>query len=263
VSAPHDGLAGKVALVTGAGSGIGRAAALAFAGAHAKVVVADINAGSAAETVELVTKVGGSAIGVECDVTSESCVAAMVERAINEWERLDIAHNNAGIAAGLDSTVATSKENWDRVIATNLTGAWLCMKHEIPVMQRGGGGSIVNTSSAAGLMGFPNRAAYVASKHGLIGLTHAAAVENASTGVRVNAVCPWVVGTPLVNDRVAQGLLDMADLAASTPIGRVATLEEVCAAVLWLASSDASYITGVALPVDGALAAAPFGARLP
>jgi NAD(P)-dependent dehydrogenase (short-subunit alcohol dehydrogenase family) len=246
---------GKVALVTGGSSGIGRATSLAFASEGAKVVVDDIKAEGGEETVRLIRSAGGEAIFAKADVSKAAEVEAMVQKAIEAYGRLDCAFNNAGVGEPLKRLSKTSEENWDRVMATNLKGVYLCMKYELPVMFKQGKGAIVNTASLAGLKGLPGQAAYVASKHGVVGLTKSAAIEYATSGIRINAVCPGVIDTPLIapnmKDRpqVQKAYIDME------PIGRLGKPEEIAAAVLWLCSDEASFVVGSVFPVDGGVVA--------
>lgn len=245
---------GKVALVTGAASGIGRATAIAFADAGARVVVADVGVEGGEETVRLIQQAGGEGFFVKTDVSQPDEVRAMVASTISHYGRLDCAFNNAGIEGESAPTGACTEENWNRTIGINLTGAWLCMKAEIPRMLASGG-SIVNCSSIAGLVGFAGSPAYVASKHGLIGLTKTAALDYATAGIRVNAVCPGVIDTPMI-DRFTHGeAAAEAALTAMEPVGRIGRPEEIAGAVLWLCSEAASFVTGVALPVDGGFVA--------
>jgi NAD(P)-dependent dehydrogenase (short-subunit alcohol dehydrogenase family) len=241
---------GKVALVTGAGSGIGRASALAFARAGACVVVSDVDAAGGEDTVR---QIGNQARFVHADVSSESDVGRLVEETVNAFGQLDIAHNNAGIGAPPAPVHEASREVFERVIAVNLTGVWLCVKHEARYMLEHGGGAIVNTASLAGLIGFPLNVAYSASKHAVIGITRTAALEYARAGIRVNAVCPAFVRTPMVEGYVAAAgpAMSFERLASMQPMGRLGTVEEVADAVLWLCSDQASFITGHALPLDG------------
>lgn len=247
---------GKVALVTGASSGIGRASAVAFARNRAKVVVADIDAGGGQQTVQIIKKAGGDALFIRADVSKASEVEAMVDLTIEKYGRLDYAHNNAGILVrGIKAqSIECSEEDWDRVIDVNLKGVWLCMKYEIPQMLKLGSGAIVNTSSLAGLVALSNSVAYNASKHGVVGLTRVAALEYAKRGIRVNAVCPGFIQTPMQDRGISGGggaraLVER--LKAELPMVRKGTPEEVAEAVVWLCSGAASYITGHALPVDG------------
>lgn len=245
-----DALRGKVALVTGAGSGIGRASALTFAAAGAGVVVCDVAVDAGEASVQLIKAAGGEAAFMRADVAEAEQVAALIGQIIERYGRLDYAHNNAGIEPGGGTFIDYPEANWDRVIAVNLTGVWHCMKHEIAQMLVQGGGAIVNTSSIYGLVG-GGGVAYVASKHGVIGLTKTAAVQYATAGIRVNAVCPGLIETPLV-ERVLRGRPEArTDLVARHPIGRVGTPEEVAEAVVWLCSDAASFVTGQALGVDG------------
>lgn len=238
----------KVVIVTGAGSGIGRAAAVAFAQEGAKVVVSDVSAKGAAEVVEQIKKDNGEAFFISCDVSIEDDVKNLVEKTVQKYGRLDCAYNNAGIEGHSGLTTECTSLDWDHTINTNLKGVWLCMKYEIPEMIKNGKGSIVNCSSIAGLVGFETLPAYVASKHGVIGLTETASLEFAKKNIRVNAVCPGAVKTPML-DRVTQGH-DEA-MAAQDPMGRIGRPEEIADSVLWLCSDKASYVTGQAIAVDG------------
>ncbi|WP_298403362.1 SDR family oxidoreductase [uncultured Chloroflexus sp.] len=242
---------GKVALVTGAAAGIGRASALAFAREGAKVVVADVNVEGGEETVTLCRAQNTDAIFVRCDVSQNREVEQLIATAIDMFGRIDFAHNNAGIEGVQAMLVDYPEEVWDRVIDINLKGVWLCMKHEIRQMLQQGGGSIVNTSSVAGLSGSRGVSAYVASKHGIVGVTKAAALEYARSGIRINAVCPGTIHTAMI-DRFTQGDPQLlAQFAEGEPIGRLGSPEEVANAVVWLCSDKASFVTGATLAVDG------------
>ena len=246
---------GKVALVTGAGSGIGRATALVFAREGAKVVVSDIVVEGGQETVQQIEAAGGEAIFVKADVSQAADVETLITQTVERYGRLDCAFNNAGIEGGMKLTIDCTKEEFDRTIAVNLTGVWLCMKYEIQQMLSQGGGAIVNTASAAGLVGFPSLPDYVASKHGVVGLTKTAALEYAKSGIRVNAVCPGVIQTPMV-ERGAQLSPGFDELALSMePVGRFGQPAEVGEAVVWLCSDAASFVTGIPMQVDGGLVA--------
>jgi NAD(P)-dependent dehydrogenase (short-subunit alcohol dehydrogenase family) len=244
-------LDGRVAVVTGSASGIGRASARAFAAAGASVVVADVDADGGDQTVAQIQAAGGTATFVRCDVTDERSVADMVEATLATYGRLDAAHNNAGISPVTGDTLSCTRELWDAVLAVNLTGVWLCMKHEIPAMISSGGGAIVNTSSGVGLIAMAAMPAYVASKHGVLGITKTAALDVATRGVRVNAICPGTVLTALVEEKAAQGFYDVDAMAQLAPMRRLGTTDEIAAAAVWLCSDAASFVTGVALPVDG------------
>jgi NAD(P)-dependent dehydrogenase (short-subunit alcohol dehydrogenase family) len=244
-------LDGKVAIVTGGASGIGRATAIALAREGASVAIADRDGDGAATVAEGIRASGGSALSLACDVSDDAAVRGFVELTVREFGGLDIAFNNAGIEGTPATTTECTDENWERTIAINLTGAWYCMRAEIPHMLERGGGSIVNCSSIAGLVGFASIPAYVASKHGLVGLTRTAALEYAEAGIRVNAVCPGVIHTPMV-DRFTGGDPDaVAGLTAGEPMGRMGEPEEIASAVVWLASDGASFVTGQAIAVDG------------
>ena len=246
---------GKVALVTGAGSGIGRATALVFAREGAKVVVSDIVVAGGQETVQQIEAAGGEAIFVKVDVSQAADVETLITQTVETYGRLDCAFNNAGIEGGMKLTIDCTKEEFDRTIAVNLTGVWLCMKYEVQQMLSQGGGAIVNTASAAGLVGFPSLPDYVASKHGVVGLTKTAALEYAKSGIRVNAVCPGVIQTPMV-ERGAQLSPGFDELALSMePVGRFGQPAEVGEAVVWLCSDAASFVTGHPMVVDGGLVA--------
>jgi NAD(P)-dependent dehydrogenase (short-subunit alcohol dehydrogenase family) len=239
----------SVALVTGAAGGIGRATAVAFGATGASVVIVDVAAGGAAETVELVRQAGGDALAVTADVTRSEDLARAVELAVSTYGCLDCAVNNAGITIGRKLRAAEiEEEDWRRVLDVNLTGVWLGMRHQIPALERTGGGAIVNVSSVAGLVGSSAAdAAYAASKHGVIGLTKTAALDYATSGIRINAVCPGPVRTRMVDD--AAHMAEFFKIAS--PMERIAEPEEVAAAILWLCSDAASFVTGTALSVDG------------
>jgi NAD(P)-dependent dehydrogenase (short-subunit alcohol dehydrogenase family) len=248
-------VAGKVALITGGGSGIGRASALTFAREGAKVVVADLAIEGGEETVRLIQQRGGEAIFVKTDVARAAEVEALVARAVQTYGRLDCAHNNAGIEGAAATTVDYAEDAWERVLAINLKGVWLCMKYEIPQILKQGGGAIVNTASTAGLVGYRGGAAYVASKHGVVGLTKTAALEYAKAGVRVNAVCPGAIDTPMMGRLTGHRPQRAERMAAAEPVGRMGQPEEIAEAVVWLCSEAASFVTGHAMAVDGGLTA--------
>ena len=246
-------LDGKSALITGGGGGIGRAAALAFAREGARVAVADLMAEAARETVALVNTAGGQAISLSGDMSLDADVRAMIKAVVGAHGRLDCAFNNAGIAgwqvdAAGKKTADWSEEAFDRMIAVNLKGVWLCMRHELPQMQTQGGGVIVNTASIAGLTGLPSSSAYVAAKHGVIGLTKTAAIEYAEANIRVNAVCPGYIRTRMTESAMQ---LRGEAILAHTPLKRMGNPEEIAEMVVWLCSERASYVSGAAYNVDG------------
>lgn len=244
-------LEGKIALITGGSSGIGRATALAFARRGGKVVIADVDIKGGEETVRMIKEMRGEALFVKTDVSKAAEVEAVINKAVKTYGRLDCAHNNAGIGTlgARPFTAECTEENWDRIISINLKGVWLCMKYEIPQMLKQGGGAIVNTSSVAGLVGLAGASTYAASKHGVIGLTKTAALEYAPKGIRINAVCPGLIHTPLI-ERISSKGPDF-EKARLGPIGRMGTPEEVAEAVVWLCSEAASFVTGHAMAVDG------------
>ncbi len=246
-------LEGKCALVTGGGGGIGRAAALAFAREGARVAVADLDPDTAAETQKMIAEAEGDAFALSGDVSRDGEMKAIIERVLTAFGRLDCAFNNAGIsgyqveAAGL-KTAEWPEASFDRMIAVNLKGVWLAMRHEIPVMEKQGGGAIVNTGSIAGLIGLPTSSAYVAAKHGVLGLTKTAALEYASLGIRINAVCPGYIRTRMTEDTMRRR---GPAILANTPLARLGKPEEIAEMVVWLSSERASFVTGAAFNVDG------------
>lgn len=245
----------RVAVVTGAASGIGRATAVAFAKRGDRVAVSDIDASRGEETVAIIRDSGGDAVFIQADVAQAEDAERLIAETVDAFGRLDYAFNNAGIEGETALTADCSIENWDRVIAINLRGVWLCMKYQIPRMLRNGGGSIVNCSSVAGLVGFAGSPAYVASKHGLVGLSRTAALEYATSGIRVNAVCPGVIQTAMI-DRVIRASPEAEErLVGLEPIGRLGRPEEIADSVLWLCSDSSSFVTGQAIAVDGGFVA--------
>ena len=248
-------LDGKIALITGAGSGIGRASALTFAREGAKVAVADKLVDGGQETVRMVEAAGGTANFIEVDVSDAASVEAMVNATVEMYGRIDCAYNNAGIEGQVAPTDSYADDMFDKVIAVNLTGVWLCMKYEIPRLLEHGGGAIVNTASGAGLIGVAGLSAYVASKHGVIGLTKTAALEYAKSGIRVNAVCPGLIQTPMVERLTADQPQLGEALVAMEPVGRTGRPEEIAESVVWLCSDAASFVTGHAMSVDGGFVA--------
>lgn len=246
---------GQVALVTGAASGMGLATARAFANAGAAVTLADVSEAALQQAVDEITSAGGKAIGVRCDVSDEAQVAAMVERTVATFGRLDAAFNNAGIQIPSSEIADQSAEDYDRINAINQRGVWACMKHELLQMRKQGSGAIVNCSSIGGLTGRALIAAYHGTKHGVIGLTRSVALEYAERGIRVNTVCPGTIDTPMVSDMLEKGMLAMEDLLRDLPMKRLGRGEEIADAVLWLCSPGSTFVTGQALAVDGGFTA--------
>lgn len=243
---------GKSVIVTGASSGIGKATALKFAQSGANVVVADVSEKGGQETLSMIQEGEGNGLFVKCNVSQSHDVQNLVEETVNRFGKIDAVFNNAGIEGQMGNTLECTEENFDKVISVNLKGVWLCMKYELEQMLKQGFGSIVNCSSVAGLIGFQGLPAYVASKHGVIGLTKTASLEFAQKNIRVNAVCPGAIMTPML-ERVGGGSEQDAEKQFSPlePMGRVGKPEEIANAVLWLCSDQASFVTGQALAVDG------------
>ncbi len=247
-------LEGKSALVTGGASGIGRATALAFAREGAWVAVADLTPEGAQRTVAAIEAQGGQAVAVACDVTDDAAVEAMVAAAVNAFGGLDCAFNNAGIApfqvnAGGQKIADVAPEAWGRILDVNLTGVWRCLRHEVAQMRRQGtGGAIVNTASVGGLVGLRTSSAYATAKHGVVGLTRVAAVDHAEENIRVNAVCPGYIETPMTEDTMRRR---GESIMARVPMARMGRPEEIAEAVVWMCSERAGFVTGVAWAVDG------------
>ncbi len=244
---------GKVALVTGASSGMGLATAQAFAAAGAAVVLADIREELVKAEAEKLTAIGQKAIAVRCDVSDDAQVAATVDRTVAEFGRLDAAFNNAGVMARIARTADSTREDWERVIGVNLRGVWSCMKYELAQMERQGSGAIVNNASVGALTATPGIASYIASKHGVVGLTRTAAVEYSKRGIRVNAINPGLIDTQIARDVVSGNEEAYNDITKNVPIGRAGKPQEIASAVLWLCSPGASYVVGHALTVDGGM----------
>jgi NAD(P)-dependent dehydrogenase (short-subunit alcohol dehydrogenase family) len=242
---------GKVALVTGAAAGMGLATAQAFAEAGAAVVLADVKEEAVQAEAEKLVAAGHKALAVRCDVRDDAQVAAMVDRAADEFGRLDAAFNNAGVMARIAPTADSTREDWDRVIGVNLQGVWSCMKHELRQMERQGSGAIVNNASIGALTGNPGIASYIASKHGVVGLTRTAALEYVKHGIRVNAVNPGLIDTQIARDVVDGNERAYIELEKGVPMGRAGRPEEIASVVLWLCSPGSSYVVGHALTVDG------------
>ena len=242
---------GKVALITGAASGIGLATAVAFAQAGAAVVLADVDLDTAEQQAKKLVAAGFKAIATRCDVTNEDDAAAMVELCIQTFGRLDVAFNNAGLHVPMANTADAKASDFELALAVNLRGVWNCLKHELAHMRQQNSGAIVNCSSNSGLAGIANLGAYTASKHGVLGLTKSAALEYAPLGIRVNAICPGPVETPMVKKAMTTSPEHMAEIIGQIPAGRLGQPEEIANTVLWLCSEQASFIIGQAIPVDG------------
>lgn len=245
------GFTGRVAFVTGAASGIGRATALAFASEGANVVVADIAEEDNRETARMIEEAGGRALAVTCDVRRGGDVKSALDKTIETFGQLDYAVNNAGIDQTGVPTAESSEEEWDRVVETDLRGVFLCMKHEIPLMLKQSGGAIVNISSGAGIRGFAGQPAYVAAKHGVVGLTKAAALDYAEQNIRVNVVCPGITDTPMMEGITGGTPEGREPMIAQEPVGRMGRPDEIASAVLWLCSDGASFAVGHAMVIDG------------
>lgn len=242
---------GQVAVVTGAGAGMGAATARAFAGAGAAVALLDLDREAAERVASELHDQGHQALAMGCDVADEQQVADAVARTVKTFGRLDMAFNNAGVMFSPVDAAEETAEAFERIVAVNLRGVWASMKHELIQMRKQGSGAIVNCSSLGGLVGGAGRATYHGTKHGVIGQTKSVALEYAALGVRVNAVCPGTINTPMVERMTAGGELDPEGAIAAIPMGRLGEAGEIASAVLWLCSSASSYVTGVALPVDG------------
>jgi NAD(P)-dependent dehydrogenase (short-subunit alcohol dehydrogenase family) len=249
-------LAGKVALVTGGGGGIGRATCLAFAREGAKVAVVDVDGPTAVDVAKAVAALGGEAIAIVTDVSRSEQVAAMVEQVVARFGRLDVAFNNAGIDIEHEPLAKTREDDFDRLIGVNVKGVWLCMKFEIEQMlKQGGGGAIVNTSSIGGLIGAPRQPIYGATKHAVLGMTKAAAVEYGRKGIRINAVCPGIIRTEMTERAIAREPKRQAYIDQAHPIGRLGEAEDIARSVVFLCSEDAAFILGHSLAVDGGFTA--------
>ena len=242
---------GRVAFVTGAASGIGRSTAMAFAREGANVVVADVSEQGNRETVRMIEELGARALAVTCNVVQAENVRLALDKTVETFGRLDFAFNNAGSEQAITMTADIAEEEWDRIVSINLRGVFMCMKYEIPLMLKQGGGAIVNTSSGAGVRGFKGQSAYAAAKHGVIGLTKSAALDYAHSNIRVNAVCPGIIYTPMMQ-RFTGGTAEGRErVIAQEPIGRMGNPEEIAAAVIWLCSDAASFVVGHAMVIDG------------
>ena len=257
VSPKYD-FSGKVAFVTGAGSGIGRATAIAFANAGASVAAVDVNEAALNETVAQIAAAGGKAAAIIADVTKGDQVEAAVAQTVSTFGRLDAAHNNAGVEQPGMPLHEVSEELYDRILGINTRGVFLCMKYQIPAMMKNGGGAIVNTGSTAGILSFQDQAAYTASKYGVVALTKCAAMEYASAGIRINSLCPGITDTPMIPRAWGGDKETTARLVAQQPLGRFATPEEMAGGVLWLCSEGAGFVTGTVLSIDGGQSAGIF-----
>jgi NAD(P)-dependent dehydrogenase (short-subunit alcohol dehydrogenase family) len=247
----NETFAGKVAFVTGAASGIGRATAVAFARAGASVAVADVAQEENEQTARLIEASGGRVLALSCDVTRSQDVKAALDETIGTFGRLDFAFNNAGVEQPVKALADVTEQEWSRILDVSLRGVFVCMKHEIPLMLNHGGGAIVNTSSGAGVKGFKGQAAYAAAKHGVIGLTKSAALDYAQSKLRINAVCPGIIETEMMQRFTESTPQGRDAVIAQEPIGRMGTPEEIAAAVLWLCSDAAAFVVGHAMVIDG------------
>ena len=251
MSSEKESFAGKVAFVTGAANGIGRAAALAFAREGANVVVADVSEQDNQETARMVEELGARALAVRCDVTRAEDVKAALDKTVETFGGLDFAFNNAGVEQPIMPAADITEEEWERIIDIDLRGVFLCMKYEIPLLLKQGGGAIVNTSSGAGVKGIAGQAAYCAAKFGIVGLTKATALDYAKSNIRVNAVCPGIIDTPMMGRFSGGTPAGRERVIAQEPVGRMGKPEEIAAAVVWLCSDAAAFVVGHAMVIDG------------